>query len=206
MLAPQGKTVVFALHVSQAVTRSPWETLRATYALQTLVQRPEVIGWSIALAFVVLQDQMELAACRVQQAAIRIQRAMQHVLNAQPAHTRLWLHHLRAPTVHRTQFLHMAASFEQTACVMKGTVDLTEACALRVREESLNTLSETPHALNVLVARPRRKAATMLQIASAPLDTRAPMECPVVFAERELSNLIPEMQLAQNAGLALSRT
>ena len=149
---------------------------------------------------------MELAACHAQQAAIRIQRAMQRALIVNPARTRRWLHLWRAPTVQRTQFPHVAASFQRTACAMKGTADLTEACARRARKESLNTFWETPHAFIARVDRPRSKAATTSRTASAPLDTRAPMECPLVFAERELSNLIPEMQLAQNAGLALSRT
>jgi len=180
--------------------------LRAAHALQTQAQRPAVTGWLIALAFEGLQDQMELAACRAQQAATRIQLATQRALIVQPAHTHRWLHLLRALAVHRIQSLYIAASFQPTACAMEGTADLTEDCALHACKESLNTPSETPCALNALVVRPRRKAATISQIVSVPLDSRAPMQCLVVFAERALSNLIPEMQLVQIAGLALTRT
>ena len=72
MLALQGRTVVIAWRVNQEVTRSLWEILHAAHALQTLAQRRAVTLWPIVLAFVGLQDQMVLAACRVHQAAIKM--------------------------------------------------------------------------------------------------------------------------------------
>ena len=160
-----------------------------------------------AAAIAGLREQTEPTSrvCRVQQAAIRMQQAIQHALRVQQARICRRLHLLCAFAVRHVRFPRLLVCLRLIVCVREAIAERMEVCARPAREESTNTLSETRVVLNALQTRSLRKEAATSLTASVSPDTRDIMEDCVALAKLESTSLIQEMLPVQTVLLARSR-